>query len=318
MTKELRAYLDGVRVGTFHQTAGGALGFVYAAGYLSRRGATPISRSMPLSAAQHSNRVVSAFLEGILPDNEQTRQHWAAQFGVSPRSAFALLGHVGRDAPGALQLLPPGMEADDAATQQGDVDWLSEVQFADLLRDLDRHSGTWGGDRLVGRWSLPGAMAKVALARDAESGRFGIPRDATPTTHIIKPAPSWLNDHHINEALCQATARELGLATAVAELIESDGVRAVVSQRYDRIQEPTGHWRRVHQEDLCQALGVSPAKKYQDDGGPGVGDIADLFATVEEEDRRSCSSQFFDALAFQRTHCWHRCPCQELLVAVER
>jgi serine/threonine-protein kinase HipA len=33
---------------------------------------------------------------------------------------------------------------------------------------------------------------------------------------------------------------------------------------------------RVHQEDLCQALGVPPVLKYEAEGGPGARTIADL------------------------------------------
>ena len=33
---------------------------------------------------------------------------------------------------------------------------------------------------------------------------------------------------------------------------------------------------RVHQEDLCQALGLPPSRKYQNEGGPGPGQIARL------------------------------------------
>jgi len=49
-------------------------------------------------------------------------------------------------------------------------------------------------------------------------------------------------------------------------------------ERYDRIR--TGRTiRRVHQEDVCQALGLPPTKKYQSDGGPGVREIAGLLTT---------------------------------------
>lgn len=56
---------------------------------------------------------------------------------------------------------------------------------------------------------------------------------------------------------------------------------------------------RTHQEDLCQALGVPPARKYQNEGGPRPEDIIDLLRTVSsspaaEESVRS----FVDALAW--------------------
>jgi serine/threonine-protein kinase HipA len=44
---------------------------------------------------------------------------------------------------------------------------------------------------------------------------------------------------------------------------------------------------RLPQEDICQALGVPPARKYQSDGGPGIVDVLELLngAIVPYEDR---------------------------------
>jgi serine/threonine-protein kinase HipA len=50
---------------------------------------------------------------------------------------------------------------------------------------------------------------------------------------------------------------------------------AIVVERYDRIIEGD-LVLRVHQEDVCQALGIAPAAKYQRDGGPSPADIAGL------------------------------------------
>jgi serine/threonine-protein kinase HipA len=34
--------------------------------------------------------------------------------------------------------------------------------------------------------------------------------------------------------------------------------------------------QRIHQEDMCQALGLMPGRKYQEDGGPGIAQIVTL------------------------------------------
>ena len=98
MTAFLNVYLDGVLAGQLAQTAGGALAFAYDSSYTARTNPTPLSLSMPLSGSRHSNRVVSAWLEGLLPDNLAVREEWGRTFEVSPRNPFALLRHVGRDA----------------------------------------------------------------------------------------------------------------------------------------------------------------------------------------------------------------------------
>jgi serine/threonine-protein kinase HipA len=42
--------------------------------------------------------------------------------------------------------------------------------------------------------------------------------------------------------------------------------------------------KRIHQEDMCQAMGLPPSKKYQSDGGPGIPDIMDVLSFSENPD----------------------------------
>lgn len=297
MSSELLVYLDGGYLGQLTQTRQGSLGFAYDPGHRERAQPTPLSLSMPVMAGNHPNRVVRAFLEGLLPDNQAVRERWGSTFGVSANNPFALLRHVGRDAAGAVQILPPGEASADAAERTGDIAWLTDEEFLDIVRGLAEHSD-WDPGRQAGRWSLAGAQSKVALYRDPATERWGIPQDATPTTHIIKPAIPGLDNHHINEVLCQRAATELGLAAASCELVDLGNVHAIVSTRYDRRRNSSGQLRRVHQEDLCQALAVHPSQKYQADGGPGIGEVADLFTRLGVADRRATAQRFFDGLAY--------------------
>lgn len=114
---------------------------------------------------------------------------------------------------------------------------------------------------------------------------------------IVKPAIAGYARHHINEALCLSAAGEAGLLAAGSEVVEIADVQVLISMRYDRLHDGTA-WRRVHQEDMCQALSVHPSLKYQSDGGPGVGKIADLLARLPIEDREVNAERFFKALAY--------------------
>lgn len=298
MSEQLAVHLDGVRVGTVSQSRQGSLAFAYDEGYLHSPDPTPLSLSMPLREGSHPNRVIRAYLEGLLPDNQAVRERWGITYGVSANNPFALLRHVGRDAAGAVQILAPELTSDDANPATGQVEWLSDGDLAALVRQLAEHRGDWNPGRAAGRWSLAGTQSKVALYRDSESGAWGIPHDSTPTTHIIKPAIDGLADHHLNEALCQRMAAGLGLAAARTELIDLGEVRAVVSVRYDRLRGEDGRIHRLHQEDLCQALAVHPSQKYQADGGPGVGQTADLMMRLELADRQVSAQRFFDGLVY--------------------
>ncbi len=156
----------------------------------------------------------------------------------------------------------------------GTVTWLGEAEVAGRLRDLRRDSTAWLGRSFTGQFSLAGAQAKTALLyRD---GRWGLPSGAMATTHILKPAVAGFDDHDLNEHLCLEAARRAGLLAARSWIATFEDQNAVVVERYDRrvIGEEVV---RVHQEDLCQALGIPPRAKYQNQGGPSPGTIAALF-----------------------------------------
>jgi serine/threonine-protein kinase HipA len=53
---------------------------------------------------------------------------------------------------------------------------------------------------------------------------------------------------------------------------------------------------RLHQEDLCQALGVPPTRKYQSEGGPSPEDIVALLAESSDRPDEDVAT-FVEALA---------------------
>ena len=59
----------------------------------------------------------------------------------------------------------------------------------------------------------------------------------------------------------------------------------IVVERYDRLPPAPGTElpRRIHQEDVCQALGLMPTRKYQEDGGPGISQITTLIRRVSAD-----------------------------------
>lgn len=299
MTAYLDVYLDGVLAGRLTQASGGAVTFCYDGTYLARRTPTPLSLSMPLSGSQHSNRVVTAWLDGLLPDNLGVREEWGRRFQVSPRNPFALLRHVGRDAAGAVQVLPVDVDPPDGARQTGNVRRLSDAEVTDLLVGLSVYDAGWQVGAGSGRWSLAGAQNKVALHR-LDDGTWGVPEDSTPTTHILKPtrAGTRFMDLHVNEFVCLRAADLLGLRAAQVELADFGGAGTLVSTRYDRGRGADGRWLRLHQEDLLQAMSYPPSKKYQADGGPSLKNIAALLATLAQPDRDLVRSAFFEALTF--------------------
>lgn len=299
MTAYLDVFLDGVRAGRLTQAPGGAVTFSYDDEYTTRRSPTPLSLSMPLNRSRHTNRVVTAWLEGLLPDNLAVREEWGRRFEVSARSAFSLLRHVGRDAAGAVQVLPVDVDPPDAALRTGEVRRLSEAEVTEMLVALTMRDNGWEVGEGAGRWSLAGAQNKVAL-HHLDDGTWAVPLDSTPTTHILKPtrADTRFAGLHVNEFVCLRAAGLLGLRVAEVDLVDFGGAKTLVVTRYDRGRTRGGAWLRLHQEDLLQAMSYRPEKKYQADGGPSVKNVAMLFSTLALPDRELVRSAFFDALAY--------------------
>lgn len=277
----------------------GRLRLRYHDAYRAGADPTPLSVNLPVALAEHGHDAVSAFLWGLLPDNDRVLRRWARRYQVSAVNPVSLLSSpVGIDCAGAVQFVDPG-RVDEVLAAEGRVDWLTEAELAGRLRALARDGTDWLGESIkTGRFSLAGAQAKTALRYDPARGRWGTPHGSEPTTHIIKPDTPGFEDLALNEHLCLSAARHLGLRAARSQVVRFEDQVAVAVERFDRYRAG-GTVRRIHQEDLCQALGVHPDAKYQQDGGPSPEAIAELLdrvlpARTAEDARR----RFVDALVF--------------------
>jgi len=294
MTGELVVLLDGKEVGRVHNDARGRLTFVYADEWRNAPDAYPLSLSMPLGAKEHGRSVIEAFLWGLLPDNEHVLARWAAKFQVSARNAFALISHVGEDCAGAVQFTTPDRLSAIRSGKEDKVEWLDETDIAKRLQTLRADHAAWRLPRDTGQFSLAGAQPKTALL--LKNDRWGVPSGRLPTTHILKPPTGHFDGHAENEHICLMLARSLGLPVAQSKVMRFKEEIAIVIERYDR-QHKGNDIARVHQEDICQALGIMPTKKYQNEGGPSAVDIVELLRTYST-DREGDLDTFVAALGF--------------------
>ena len=297
---DLSFFLGGRRAGTILSGDSGPL-LSYDKDYASDRSATPLSSAFGLSSGGgYPSYRVANWLEGLLPDNDDVKRQWRRKFGIKGKSAMALLASpVGLDCPGAVQFCPVGDE-EDAMARSGGVDWLSDDELVGLVSSLRDRDTTWHGEGhgSSGRFSLSGAQAKTALV--IESGVWGIPGGTRPSTHIVKPAINDVRypDQALNEHLCLAAARNLGFVDAVrTDVADIGGIQCIVVTRYDRARSADGSVMRIHQEDMCQALGVRPRDKYQSDGGPTPADIAGAIRLRSSRPDRD-AGRFLDALMY--------------------
>lgn len=296
MSDSLVVLLDDAIAGTLTRLPSGRLRFDYDDDYRSRPSPTPLSVSISPLVRSHPDGAIAPWLWGLLPDNQAVLDRWAREFHVSATSPFSMLATpIGHDCPGAVRFATPDAVG-DVTDRTGQVTWLTEDQVAQRLRDLREDSTAWLGRDFTGQFSLAGAQAKTALLH--HDGRWGVPSGAVATSHILKPAVAGLDDHDLNEHLCLAAARRAGLVAARTRVAEFGGESAIVVDRYDR-RPLDAQLARIHQEDICQALSIPPARKYQNEGGPGPQDVARLFRTaMPPRVADDAIWRFFDALAW--------------------
>ena len=296
MTDELVALIDGEDVGRVTHGKDAQLSFTYNDRWRRGDDAYPISLSLPLAVAEHGHEPVHAFLSGLLPDNDRILDAWGRSFGVSARNPFRLLAHVGEECAGAVQFVVPARVEKLRRESTGRVQWLSDADVAERLRLLRTDEAAWRVRADEGQFSLAGAQPKTAFL--FRNGRWGVPSGRTPTTHILKPPSAEFDGFAENEHLCLELTRSLGIPACESRVMQFEDQVAIVITRYDRVQTD-GLPTRVHQEDLCQALGLPPTRKYENEGGPGIAVVVNLL----RENSRAPSEDvatFLDAVAL----CW--------------
>jgi serine/threonine-protein kinase HipA len=236
------------------------------------RADSPISLSLPLSTEPFTPAQSRPFFEALLPEGA-IRDRIASQLKLAASDSFGLLAALGRDCAGALQVLESARLSESPS-----VEWLDESELDRLIAELPRHPlGVEAGESRM-RLSLAGVQNKAVLARDAD-GRFGRPLNGMPSTHILKPELPDADYPGLatNEFFCMSLARRCELPTASVELARLAGESCLLVERFDR-DRTTWPPTRVHQEDLCQALGITPDFKYQQPGwsAPSYGALAEL------------------------------------------
>jgi serine/threonine-protein kinase HipA len=237
-------------------------GFTYNPDWVALRGAFPISITMPLKKDRTASDVFLPWAANLLPESEQLRT-LGQLLGLSRTDVIGLLSAIGGDTAGALSIGQPGRTAT--------VQWRSLETPAELERLIE---GLPTKPFLVGEegvsMSLAGAQTKLAVAVD-EAGRISIPMNGSPSTHILKPDVPHLWGSIYNEAFCLTLARRINLSAPYVTTGRAGNRTYLLVERYDR-RHQSGRWRRLHQEDYCQALGKPPSAKYESNqtgiGGP--------------------------------------------------
>jgi serine/threonine-protein kinase HipA len=237
----------------------------------------------------------SAFLEGLLPEGRGLVAAAAQVQGVrlvngapeTARDVTALLGEYGRECAGAIAVVPQGHRPDFG----GRYELLDDNALGALVRNLPQRPLGTDLTRDI-RMSLAGAQDKLLLTRIGN--RWYEPVGGAASTHIVKPTTTWPHSAH-NEAFVLALGRACGLLTNTSWVEQMGDNSVLVVERYDRRIE-NEQVTRLHQEDMCQAIGLRPKDKY-DIGRPSER-MARLLREFADSPRTE-TARLFQQIAFR-------------------
>jgi len=274
----LNVLMNGMLVGKLEKAAKGGLTFVYDQQWLDTPGSRPISLSLPLVRQPFIGDVVYNFFDNLLPENPQVRARIQAKFHVATSQPFDLLASIGRDCVGAIQLITD----DKPFKKQIDFEPLNEKEIASILRNYQNNPLGMKDTTEDFRISIAGVQEKSAFLY--HKNKWVRPLGTTPTSHIFKLPIGYIQHQNMdltdsceNEWLCAQIAKAFGLPVANCEILHFEDIKVLSVERFDRKLASDKSWlMRLPQEDMCQALGISPNLKYQSDQGPGIREIMEL------------------------------------------
>lgn len=302
----LNVWMNGELVGEWTVSRTGTPIFRYAEIWTRSPRGRALSLSLPITPDREiRGKLVDHYFDNLLPDNPDIRRRIRERYRLRSTDAFDLLEEIGRDCAGAVQLLPTDRTPDHWNEIRGTALTTEDVER--VLQTVAAPAARWAGAESDDdfRVSIAGAQEKTALLR--MGGTWYRPRQATPTTHILKLPLGIIGNfqggfsHSVeNEWLCSRLLHELGLPVAPTEIGQFGSQKALVVKRFDRawvgVDESAvqangfspreGMWiARLPQEDFCQATGRPPTQRYETDGGASMTEILEILAGSAHAER---------------------------------
>lgn len=244
--------LQGVRIGSIHQR-GDVARFVFDPGYWDDPNRNVLGlwfEDDPRRSPQAALRLPSWF-SNLLP--EGTLREWIARDqGVSADRELQLLLRIGRDLPGAVEVV-----ASDA------------VFDPDLLEKVPSSTTPESGRDTRWKFSLAGVGLKFSLLKQNE--RLTIPASGELGDWIVKLPDVRYADVPTNEFATMMLARAVGVDVPDVALVHRDELPVLPARAWPSSEEfafaiarfdraPGG--RRIHIEDMAQVRGFYDTAKY--------------------------------------------------------
>ncbi|WP_168220557.1 type II toxin-antitoxin system HipA family toxin [Azospirillum thermophilum] len=297
----LTLWYEGREVGRLDRvgTADTDLGLTYHPDWQADPRSFPVSILFPLDKTRHEGKPVFFWFMNLLPEG-QTLELVGKLLLTSELDVLSLMERMGGDLPGALVVRRTG---EPFMPRPHRFHRWSAAELADAMRRLPKRPLLAGEEGV--EMSMAGQQDKLPVLQ-LPDGSLALPLDGHPSTHVLKPRSEKLAASVDNEAYCMRLARACRIATAEVTVGRAQDIDYLLVRRYDRVVGQDGAIRRLHQEDLCQALGYPPFQKYEwnqrlQGRGPGV---ADLFRAVTVGPRQALNrAALLDMLIFNILVC---------------
>lgn len=271
-TNQLQVVFEDQLVGVIHLDNKSKINFQYSNNWLQSPKSFAVSHSLPLSTSTYTDKA-QIYFSNLLPEGK-IRRLLSAKLGISEENDFQLLKSLGEDCAGAFQILRGKFNV-RKSHEKPEYEKISISKIAKIYNEQPIFY--MGLDNENIRLSLAGAQDKIAVYYAQEE--FYLPKNGAPSTHILKlPSRDFANLAE-NEFYMSLLAKDCDLNMMPAKLVTTEKFSGLLIERYDRF-EVSKKIHRLHQEDFCQALGVSYNNKYQDEGGPS---LVDAFNLLQDE-----------------------------------
>ncbi|HGF7230208.1 type II toxin-antitoxin system HipA family toxin [Vibrio cholerae] len=280
----LIVYINNTKIGHLTKVTDGRMQFCYDEKWLAQSDAYPISISLPLQIQPHRGDPVANYFENLLPDLTSVRQNLQNRYQTTSTHVFDLLHAIGRDCVGSLSLLPANEVHNGLASSR--LEPLSVRNLHNIVTAHEYQYPLGMSNKHDFRITISGAQEKTALVKIKND--WFLPSLDYPSTHILKfpigfiqqPAATLdMTGSVENEYFCIKLAEAMGFQVPKIEILQVEGMKALVIERFDRHCSQDGNALiRLAQEDMCQVFSLPSRFKYQSDGGVGIKEIMQLLS----------------------------------------
>lgn len=259
----LTVCLNGTSIGHLASNRKGFACFQFDPSWASGREGLPmLSAALPVRERSYDAEATRNWFMGLLPEDE--RLDSVRRFFGAGDDWVDVLACIGWECAGAVEVFDP-MDRHPAQTRR-----VLELTPQDLGRRIAALPGHPFDDASTMRMSLGGFQEKLCVILPRTTAmddavislhEASLPQDGSPTTHILKPEPARFPGLAEAEAWGMTVAAHITDAAKTAIASIPGAPPTLVVERFDRIWQ-NGTLHRLHQEDCCQALGLSPYSKY--------------------------------------------------------